>query len=137
MISFIIISSLIFICDFIDRIELVPIIYIKYYIYALFFFAAVIIGNLTITDKRFDYLMALMLPIAVYSTLFVALLFDEGCDGNSQFSLEHALNIEYYIAWGPLVVMMTATTFLASFKSIRIIRIIERIRAFDFRRKNF
>ena len=70
--------------------------------------------------KKVYYLaFLLMIVIPLLLVLFIALLFDEGCDGMPQFSLHHALNIEYYHSWLPIALAMMAITFVFSFKPIR------------------
>ena len=90
--------------------------------YGVFLLFSALMGSLSSTDKKFDYVMTAIIPTAMFITLFIGLFFDEGCDGSPQLSLNHALNMEYYYAWLPMAVIMTVTTFVASFKPIRIIR---------------
>ena len=80
---------------------------------------SVVIGILSLTKTKFDYIMTVIVPISVLVPLFVFLLFDEGCDGKPQFSLHHALNMEYYKTWLPVALVMMAITFIASFKPVR------------------
>ena len=89
-------------------------------LFVLFFVTTAFLGNLSLTEKKFDYLMTVIVPISFLLTVFVALFFDKGCDGTAQLSIHHALNIEYYKIWLPIVAVMTVITFVASFKSIRI-----------------
>ena len=86
----------------------------------LFFLFAALMGTLSPTERKFDYLMSLLIPAAFLCTLFVLLYFDEGCDGLPQFSLHHALNMHYYRVWLPYVAVMTGITFITSFKPIRL-----------------
>ena len=86
----------------------------------LFFLFAALMGTLSPTERKFDYLMSLLIPAAFLCTLFVLLYFDEGCDGLPQFSLHHALNMHYYRVWLPYVAIMTGITFVTSFKPIRV-----------------
>ena len=86
----------------------------------LFFLFAALMGTLSPTERKFDYLMTLLIPAAFLCTLFVLLYFDEGCDGLPQFSLHHALNMHYYRVWLPYVAIMTGITFVTSFKPIRV-----------------
>ena len=86
----------------------------------LFFLFAALMGTLSPTKKKFDYLITLLTPAAFLCTLFVSLYFDEGCDGLPQLSLHHALNMHYYRVWLPYVAIMTGITFVTSFKPIRL-----------------
>ena len=85
----------------------------------ILFITTAFLGSLSLTNKKFDYLMTVIIPISFLLTLFIALFFDEGCDGKSQLSLHHALNIEYYKIWLPIALIMTVITFVASFTPIR------------------
>jgi len=89
------------------------------FLFVLFFVATAFLGNLSLTNKKFDYLMTGIVPLACFFALFIALFFDEGCDGTPQLSIDHALNMEYYKVWLPIVAVMTVITFVASFKPIR------------------
>ena len=93
----------------------------------LFFMFSALMGTLSPTEKKFDYLITLLTPTAFLCTLFVFLYFDEGCDGLPQLSLHHALNVHYYRVWLPYVVLMTGITFITSCKPIRIRNVRKRI----------
>ena len=85
---------------------------------SLFLFAAVL-GIISPSRAKFDYLITIIVPVSAFFALFIALFFDEGCDGTPQLSLNHALNIGYYRAWLPTALVMTVITFVFSFKPIR------------------
>ena len=93
----------------------------------LFFMFSALMGTLSPTKKKFDYLITLLTPTAFLCTLFVFLYFDEGCDGLPQLSLHHALNMHYYRTWLPYVAVMTGITFITSFRPIRIRNVRKRI----------
>lgn len=93
----------------------------------LFFMFSALMGTLSPTEKKIDYLITLLIPTAFLCTLFVFLYFDEGCDGLPQLSLHHALNMHYYRAWLPYVAIMTGITFVTSFKPIRISSVRRRV----------
>ena len=103
-----------------------PLPYIVVAMLAWLFLFCVLIGNFTPTHKKFDYIMTAIIPVVVLSTLFISLYFDEGCDGKPQFSIHHALNMEYYRIWLPTTSIMALTTFISSFKPFRNFRIIKR-----------
>ena len=88
--------------------------------FTILFVASAFLGSLSLTNKKFDYLMTGIVPLACFFALLIALFFDEGCDGTPQLSIHHALNMEYYKIWLPIVAAMAVTTFVASFKPIRI-----------------
>lgn len=87
----------------------------------LFLFSAVV-GNLSSANRNFDYIMTAIIPLSFFLALFIALFFDEGCDGKPQFLINHALNMEYYKPWLPIVLSMAIVTFVASFKPIRVLK---------------
>ena len=87
-----------------------------------FFLFCVMMGNLSPTDKQFDFLIALLVPLSFFFALFIFLFFDEGCDGMPQLSLAHALNPEYYLLWGMPTIGMAVITLAASFRPIRILK---------------
>jgi len=91
---------------------------------SLLLIACAIIGTLSPSQKRFDYVMTSIVPISFVCSLFISLLFDEGCDGSARLSISHALNGEYYLIWLPIIIIMTAITFIASFKPYRIVNIV-------------
>lgn len=85
---------------------------------ALFLFS-VALGLLSPTKMKFDYMITAIIPCVVLLSLFVVLFFDKGCDGKPQLSLYHALNMEYYRIWLPVVLIMMVIAFVFSFKPIR------------------
>ena len=93
---------------------------VPYFMFAILFLFSVAIGILSPAKAKFDYIMSAAVPISCFLTLFIALFFDEGCDGTPQLSIHHALNMEYYKVWLPMALIMMVITFVASFKPIRI-----------------
>ena len=84
---------------------------------SLFLFAAVL-GIISPSRAKFDYLITIIVPVSVFFALFISLFFDEGCDGTPQLSLSHALNIEYYRSWLPMALVVTVIAFVFSFKLV-------------------
>lgn len=116
---FVVFPLLVLLINFLDSIEMQSNIWQALTLILFFLFAA-LMGTLSPTEKKFDYLMTLLIPTAFLCTLFVSLYFDEGCDGFPQLSLHHALNMHYYRVWLPYVAIMTGITFITSFKPIRV-----------------
>ena len=102
-----------------DEINIINSNILAVFLFVLFFVTTAFLGNLSLTNKKFDYLMTVIVPLACFFALFIALFFDEGGDGTPQLSIDHALNMEYYKVWLPIVAVMTVITFVASFKPIR------------------
>ena len=116
---FVVFPLLVLLINFLDSVEMQSNIW-RALTLILFFLFAALMGTLSPTEKKFDYLMTLLIPAAFLCTLFVSLYFDEGCDGLPQLSLHHALNMHYYRVWLPYVAIMTGITFVTSFKPIRV-----------------
>ena len=116
---FVVFPLLVLLINFLDSMEVTAAIW-RALTLILFFLFAALMGTLSPTERKFDYLMTLLIPAAFLCTLFVLLYFDEGCDGLPQFSLHHALNMHYYRVWLPYVAIMTGITFITSFKPIRV-----------------
>ena len=92
---------------------------VPWLIFTTLFLFAVVIGTLSQSKAKFDYVMTALIPLSVFFALFIALLFDEGCDGMPQLSVSHALNLEYYRIWLPTALVVTAVSFVFSFNPIR------------------
>lgn len=116
---FVVFPLLVLLINCLDGMEVNAVIWMPLTLILFFLFAA-LMGTLSPTEKKFDYLMTLLIPTAFLCTLFVSLYFDEGCDGFPQLSLHHALNMHYYRVWLPYVAIMTGITFITSFKPIRV-----------------
>ena len=105
-----------------DRIDIVSYEILAVSWFMVLFSLSLFLGTVSSTNKQFDYLMTGIVPLAFFFALFIALFFDEGCDGTPQLSIYHALNMEYYKVWLPIVAVMTVIAFVASFKPIRIFK---------------
>ena len=92
---------------------------LEFIVFASLFLFAAVLGIISPSRARFDYLITIIVPVSVFFALFISLFFDEGCDGTPQLSLNHALNIEYYRSWLPMALVMTVIAFVFSFKPIR------------------
>ena len=90
-----------------------------FFLFTALFIFSLAIGVLSPTKTTFDYAITAIIPCSVLLSLFVGLLFDEGCDGKPQLSLSHALNMEYYKVWLPIVLTIMLIMFITSFKPIR------------------
>ena len=90
-----------------------------FFLFTALFIFSLAIGVLSPTKTTFDYAITAIIPCSVLLSLFVGLLFDEGCDGKPQLSLSHALNMEYYKVWLPIVLTIMLIMFITSFKPVR------------------
>ena len=111
---FVILTFLFLLATLLDSTEI-----LEFIVFASLFLFAAVIGIISPSRAKFDYLITIIVPVSAFFALFIALFFDEGCDGTPQLSLSHALNIEYYRAWLPMVLVMTVIAFVFSFKPIR------------------
>ena len=84
-------------------------------LYATLFFLPALIGATSPAKTTFDYGITLIVPISVFLSLFLSLLFDE----SDLPALHHALNTAYYPIWLPIALIMMVITFIASFLPIR------------------
>ena len=118
MSPFVIIPIVFLIATILDRTE-IPEFFVPCFLFAALFLFVVAIDALSPLNAQFDYLMTIIIPLSVFFALFISLLFDEGCNGAAQFSLHHALNLEYYRTWFPIAIVILIITFVFSFKPIR------------------
>ena len=91
---------------------------LEFIVFASPFLFAAVLGIISPSRAKFDYLITIIVPVSAFFALFIALFFDEGCDGTPQLSLSHALNIEYYRSWLPMALVVTVIAFVFSFKPI-------------------
>ena len=116
---FIIISVLLLTTDFLHKIGLIKM--SPYISTALLILTSIVLGNLSPTNKKFDYLMTAIVPLSFFILMFVVGFLDKS-DLETRFHLYKA----FRAAFQPWVLFdclaMALTTFLASFKPIRIIK---------------
>ena len=92
----------------------------------VFFLISIIIGNLTPTSRMFDYAIPAVSVAAYAWYCFFRGLFDEpDYDCNTRFNIVEAYEWVFSDTTLILYVIIAVTTFLASFKLIRITRIIK------------
>ena len=120
MIPFIIIPISVLVCEFLDNRSLIKM--SPYILFGVLALCSAIIGNLTPTNKNFDYTMAIIMPLSMFCTMFVGGLWDRGCSGIPRFSFNHACNVAFQAGALLMYIFMFLITFLASFKAIRITR---------------
>ena len=93
--------------------------YTMYFGIALILLVSAVIGNFSPSRKIFDIGGAIAVALSLCVALFIMLIFDEGCDGGAQLSISHALNLQYYKAWLPIICASAVIALLASFKPIK------------------
>lgn len=88
---------------------------------AVLFLLSAVIGNLTPTDKRFDCLMAAIMPISQFVSAFVIGLWDV-TEVHGRFDFGAAFQVAVQPVALLMYLVMALTAFLASFRTLRIIR---------------
>ena len=88
---------------------------------ALLFILSAIIGNLSISDKKFDYLITVLVPLALFLTMFFAGFFDTS-EFHSGHDLERGWECAVQIPALITYFVTAAAAFGASFKRIKILR---------------
>ena len=92
-----------------------------YIFFAELFIISAIIGNLTPTHRRFDYIMTIIMPLSLFISMFIGGFIDE-TDLGGRFYMYRAFEVAFQPLALMLYFMMGLTTFFASYKSFRLIR---------------
>lgn len=95
--------------------------------YALLILISAVMGNLTPTHRRFDYIMTVIMPLAFFCTMFVGGFLDES-DLQSRFSFHRAVEVAFQPVALSYYIVMALVTFLASFEQYRILKRIKKRR---------
>ena len=119
------ISPFIFIpclCFLIDWIWVSDLINISVYSFGISLFVlSSIIGNLSPNDKKFDYVITVLVPLALFLTLFFAGFLDTE-EFHSGHDLERGWKSAVQIFYLIMYPVTAAAAFAASFKPVRILR---------------
>jgi hypothetical protein len=97
---------------------------IKFNVYAfvfLLFLVSAIIGNLSPNDKKFDYLITVLVPLALFLTMFFAGFLDTE-EFHSGHDFERGLKVAFQSTALIMYLVTAVAAFAASFKPIRILR---------------
>ncbi len=119
---FIIIPCLCLLCEFLNKRDVLQM--NPYIFFAELFIISVIIGNLSPTHRRFDYIMTIIMPLSLFISMFIGGFIDE-TDLGGRFYMYRAFEVAFQPLALMLYFMMGLTTFFASYKSFRIINIIK------------
>ncbi len=87
----------------------------------LLFLVSAIIGNLSPNDKKFDYLITALVPLALFLTMFLAGFLDTA-EFNSGHDFEKGLECAFQSIALIMYLITAASAFAASFKKIRVLR---------------
>lgn len=119
---FIIIPLLAFFMEVFDNVGFIKMSPLSLFI--TFIVVSAIIGNLTPAKTKFDYVMTALMPFALFCTMFVAGFLDK-CDLETRFHFDRAVDAATQAPVVALYLILALTTFLASFKTVRIINIVK------------
>ena len=120
---FIILPILMLLCEILENSDLIPM--SVYVIVAICILFSAVMGNLTPTRKMFDYIMTIVMPLSFFCVMFLAGLFAEGCDGSPKLYVHDALDVAFQPIALQIYLMMGVVTFLASFRAIRVVKMIK------------
>ena len=120
---FIVIPFVTLIVDFLDEVGLINMTPLPFVI--ILALIGIVIGNLSSSSKKFDYIIALLVPIAFFALMFVLGLFETNCDNEPLFSVRIAFETAIQ-SWAIVnYIVMAVATFFASYKSLRISEILK------------
>ena len=122
---FIIIPLLMLMCECLDNAGIIRM--SPYILIVTLAFISFVFGNLSPTDKRFDYIMTVIIPLAFFCFMFIIGFLDKD-DMETRFHLDKAFKVSLQLFALYSYCLMALITFLASFKPIRIMRIIKKNR---------
>ena len=115
---FILIPAIGLLCDYLDNINLI---HMSSYIVGLVLaFISVVIGNLSPTNRSFDYIMTIIMPLSFFCLMFLGGFLDRDCSGKSDFSLTDAVDTAFQSWCLIFYCIMAVMTFFASFKPMRV-----------------
>ena len=120
IIAFPIIFILLEILDDSRILELSPLI-----IFALVLVTAAIISNFSPSDRLFDLIITIIIPLSLICTMLIVGFLDKD-DMETRFHIDRALEAAFQPLYLQLCLISLLTAFLFSFKKIRLIKILKR-----------
>ena len=123
---FVIVPMALLLCEFLTYVNIIN--QSPYVIGITLFVVSVIIGNLSPEQRTFDYIMTVLMPLSLLCTMFIVGFLDKD-DMETRFHFYKAFKAAFQTFALQYYFMMAVSTFLASFKAIRINRIVKRNRA--------
>ena len=115
---FVLIPVVMLLSEYMDNMDLIPM--SPYILFAELAVSCIVIGNLSPTNKNFDYIITLIMPLSLFCMMFIAGFLDRGCSGELAFSPTRACEVACQPLGLVAYCVMALITFLASFKPIRI-----------------
>ena len=119
-IAFPIIFILLEILDDSRILELSPLI-----MFAVVLVTAAIISNFSPSDRLFDLIITIIIPLSLICTMLIAGFWDKD-DMETRFHIDRALEAAFQPLYLQLCLISLFTAFLFSFKKIRLIKILKR-----------
>ena len=120
VLPFIVVPTLMLFCELLDNIELLKM--SPYIMGSFLILASVVFGFLSPSDRSVDCLITLVMPLSLFCFMFVGGFLSK-CDLETQFHLSIAINVSFQPIALLLYVAMAITTFVASLKFFRNIKI--------------
>ncbi len=123
----IIFSVLVSLVTFIGDRELIDHQYVWLGFYISLVLLSAIIGNFTPTHRNFDYIVTIIVPLSMFVNVFVL----GHCDPAAcydRFTISRGISTAIQPEFLQIYLILALTTFLASFKPIRIVGIIRNIK---------
>lgn len=121
VVSFMLIPTLLLLCELLDNTRLLDM--SSYVVVAILGLACIAMGIISPTNKKFDYVLAVIMPMSLFFTMMVVGFLNRGDLGTLGLSItdafETALQPGCLIAYSVMAIMI----FLASFRAIRHIKI--------------
>ena len=117
------VPMLLLLCDLLTTFEIIN---ISPSIFSLvLIFVGVVVGNLSVSSKKFDYIMTTLMPLSFFCWMFIIGYFTAD-DLETRFNFRIAFELVSYPWTLSTCSIMLLTTFVASFKPIRILEIIKK-----------
>ena len=120
---FVVLAIITQLSSYMDRIDLINM--NRYIWMAQLLIVSIVRGNITPTNKKFDYLMTFVVPLSYFCICFMLGFLDRGEFGTPAFSVNDGFETAFQSFFVIRYCVMAVVTFLASFKPIRITRLIK------------
>ena len=119
------VPMLLLLCDHLINLEIINMYPIT--LSLILIFGGVVVGNLSMSSKKFDYIMTTLMPLSFFCWTFLIGYFTTN-DLETRFNFRIAFELVSYPWTLSTCRIMLLTTFVASFKPIRILEIIKKIK---------
>ena len=113
---FIAVPALMLFCELLDNLELIKM--TPYVLGALLILCSAVFGFFSPSEKSIDYLISLIMPLSLFSTMFVVGFLDKS-DLETRFHLYKAINASFQPTVLFMYLAMAIITFIVSIKFFR------------------